>query len=81
MSIEYLYKHSRSDAEEMDDLEEWQKSYRLNRECKEAIEKAIKENFDGYYLNDNAIKPILDEYGYDRTMWVLAATIRCKEYD
>ena len=81
MSIERLYRYSRAVAAEMDDLEEWRKSYKCNCECKAAIEKAISENFDGYYLDDSAIKPVLDEYGYDRTMWVLAATIRCKEYD
>lgn len=81
MSIDFLYKYSRREAEEMDELDKWQKSYTHNCECSKAIEKAINENFDGYYLNDNAVKTVFDEYGYDRTMWVLAATIRCKEYD
>lgn len=79
--IENLYRHSRTDAVEMEELEDWRKSYRVNCECKEAIEKAINENFDGYYLNNKAVKTVFDLYGYDRTMWVLAATIRCKDYD
>lgn len=81
MSFEPLYKNSRADAVKTDDLEKWQKSYNRNCECRKGIEKAISENFDGYYLNNYAVKSVFAEYGYDRTMWVLAATIRCKEYD
>lgn len=49
----------------MDDLEEWRKSCKCNCECKEAIEKAIRGDFDGYYLDDNAIKPVLDHTAYE----------------
>ena len=81
MSFEFLYKHSRADAVEMDELERWQESYRLNCDCKKAIEKAIREHFDGMYLDSECVKEVFSEYGYDRTMWVLAATICCKDYD
>ncbi|MCR4862252.1 MAG: DUF3849 domain-containing protein [Ruminococcus sp.] len=81
MSIELLYKHSRADAVEMDVLEKWQRSYRLNCDCKEAIEAAIREHFDGMHLDSKCVNEVFSEYGYDRTMWVLAATIRCKDYD
>ena len=81
MSFEFLYKHSRADAVEMDELERWQESYRRNCECKEAIKKAIREHFDGMYLDSKCVKEVFSEYGYDRTMWVLAATICCKDYD
>ena len=76
MSFEFLYKHSRADAVEMDELERWQESYRRNCDCKEAIEKAIS-----MYLDSKCVKEVFSEYGYDRTMWVLAATICCKDYD
>lgn len=81
MSIELLYKHSRADAVEMDVLEKWQRSYRLNCDCKEAIEAAIHKHFDGMHLDNECVNEVFSEYGYDRTMWVLAATIRCKDYD
>ena len=81
MSIELLYKHSRADAVEMDELEKWQKSYRLNCDCKEAIETAIRKHFDGMHLDSECVNEVFSEYGYDRTMWVLAATICCKDYD
>ena len=76
MSFEFLYKHSRADAVEMDELERWKLSYKANCECKEAIEKAIS-----MYLDSKCVKEVFSEYGYDRTMWVLAATICCKDYD
>lgn len=81
MSIGRLYRYSRAVAVEMYDLEEWRKSYRLNCECRDDIEKAINEHFDGMYLDSECVNEVMSEYGYDRTMWVLAATIRCKEYD
>lgn len=81
MSFEFLYKHSRADAVEMDELERWKLSYKANCECKEAIEKAIREHFDGMYLDRECVNEVFSEYGYDRTMWVLAATICCKDYD
>ena len=81
MSFEFLYKHSRADAVEMDELERWKLSYKANCECKEAIEKAIRKHFDGMYLDSECVKEVFSEYGYDRTMWVLAATICCKDYD
>ena len=81
MSFEFLYKHSRADAVEMDELERWKLSHKANCECKEAIEKAIREHFDGMYLDSKCVKEVFSEYGYDRTMWVLAATICCKDYD
>ena len=81
MSFEFLYKHSRADAVEMDELERWKLSYKANCECMEAIEKAIREHFDGMYLDRECVNEVFSEYGYDRTMWVLAATICCKDYD
>ncbi len=81
MSFEFLYKHSRADAVEMDELERWKLSYKASCECKEAIEKAIREHFDGMYLDRECVNEVFSEYGYDRTMWVLAATICCKDYD
>ena len=81
MSFEFLYKPSRADAVEMDELERWKLSYKANCECKEAIEKAIRAHFDGMYLDRECVNEVFSEYGYDRTMWVLAATICCKDYD
>lgn len=81
MSFEFLYKNSRADAVEMDELEMWKLSYKANCDCKEAIEKAIREHFDGMYLDSECVNEVFSEYGYDRTMWVLAATICCKDYD
>ena len=57
MSFEFLYKHSRADARELDELERWRLSYNANCECKEAIEKAYafveKVHFDNaFYRKD-----------------------------
>ena len=37
--------------------------------------QTIRQNFDGMYLETDCLKPVLDEYGYKRTAWVLANTL------
>ena len=54
----------------------WMASYRANRACAEFISKTVAENFDGMRLNGDCLQTILDAYGFDRVMWVLANTVR-----
>ena len=56
-------------------------SRRENHACAAAIHDAISRNFDGMYLSDGCVGEVVSVYGYDRTMWVLAATMLYKDYD
>lgn len=76
-----VYTHSLKDALEWGEREQWRESYRLNCDCARAIEKSIAANFDGMHLQPECTKSIIEEYGFSRLKWVLANTLREKEYD
>lgn len=50
-------------------------------ECKEAIEKAIAENFDGATLPRDTAKGVIEQYGKERVEYVLANTITHLSHD
>ena len=50
-------------------------------ECKEAIEKAIAENFDGTTLPRDTAKGVIEQYGKERVEYVLANTIMHLAHD
>lgn len=77
----YLYKHSMKAAEENGENSLWQTSNNENIRCKNVIESAIADNFDGAVLNKAGAKNVIAEFGYDRTMWVLAASVLNKKDD
>lgn len=72
-SLEYATRHDERDL--------WRESYQLNCDCARAIERSIDENFNGTKLSKDCAKSVLDEYGIDRVNWVLANTIREKDWD
>lgn len=76
-----VYDRSREDARELGEIELWRESKKLNAECAGAIEQTIREHFDGMHLADGSEQPVIEQYGFDRTMWVLAATMKYKDYD
>ena len=49
--------------------------------CKEAIEKAIAENFDGTTLPRDTAKGVIEQYGKERVEYVLANTITHLSHD
>ena len=77
----YLYRYSWSEAKRTGAQENWRMSQRENCKCAREIEKAINENFDGKHLNGNCVKPIIEEYGFTRVLWVLAATLKEQAHD
>lgn len=78
---ESLYRYSIAEARENNETDLWRESRRTNVECKEAIETAIRNNFDGMHLNADTAQKVIDEYGYDRVNWVLANTIQHASWD
>ena len=67
-------------AKEHDESEVWQISHKTNIACKDAIETAIREGFDGMHLTADA-KDVLAEFGPERVSFVLAHTLQTKAYD
>ena len=75
MNETYLYPYSAKEARERNELSLWRESHRANIACREAIEDTIRRSFDGMHLDKDCITPVLDEYGFKRTAWVLANTL------
>ena len=81
MNETYLYPYSAKEARERNELSLWRESHRANIACRDAIEDAIRRNFDGMHLQTDCLKAVLDEYGYKRTERVLAATLQELSWD
>ena len=56
-------------------------SRKLNIDCKNAIEQAITENFDGMSLPPDTATGVIEKYGEERVAFVLANTLKQLSYD
>jgi len=81
MNETYLYPYSAAEARKRNELSLWRESHKTNIACRGAIEDAIRRSFDGMHLDKDCITPVLDEYGYKRTAWVLANTLHEFKWD
>ena len=77
----YPYPWSAEEASHRDELSLWRASHQANAACKEAIEAAVRQHFDGAHLDDNCLDEVLQAFGYRRTAWVLANTLQQKDWD
>lgn len=75
-----FYTESLSEARRKGQVVFYTFSHEANIDCKQAIEKAIKENFDSKHLNADTAKSVIAEFGYDRVGYVLANTIQHKDW-
>ena len=81
MNDTYLYPYSSAEARDRNELSLWRESHKANIACRNAIEDTIRQSFDGMHLDKNCITPVLEEYGYKRTAWVLANTLHELKWD
>lgn len=73
-SFEYAYAH--------DECAQYNASLNANIACKEAIETAIGKHYTDSCLNsDAAVREVVREFGYDRTLFVLASAIQRMDTD
>ena len=63
-------------ALEHNEFEQYQASRRLTEECRNAIDKAISENYDGMHLQGGFEMKLIDEYGEERVKYIFATTLR-----
>ena len=78
-----LYLHDAAYAVAHNEMEHYTASLRISAACKNMIEDAIAAAYQDNSLKDvrEASKAVIDTFGFDRTMFVLANTIRIKNYD
>ena len=77
-----VYPYPREYAVENDEVDKYRLSRKANIACKEAIEQAIREHYANNSLDTAAaVKQVVDAFGYDRMMYVLAVTVKHKDWD
>ena len=70
-----LYKYSLETAKRDGEIDAWRESRNENIRCRDFLDEQVREKFDGFRLPDECAENAIKEFGYDRTMWVIANTI------
>lgn len=76
-----VYRFPAEHARENGELELYRASNKASAACKEAIEKAISEHYCDNVLHREAIAQVAEQFGHERILYVLAITIRQKDWD
>ena len=77
-----IYRNSGSYAREHGEIEMWRESKAANIACRDAVDKAVAENYDGAHLKtDKILDAVISDFGRERFELVLAATIQEKIHD
>lgn len=76
-----LYIYPATYARENGELELYRSSHKANIVCRDAIDDAIRDNYRDNCLGSTTAKQVIAEFGYDRTLYVLANTVKEKDWD
>ena len=76
-----VYYESFGYAAENGEVDLYRISRQLNEECRNAIEEAIADNFDGMNLADDATKSVVEQFGMERMGYILAYTLNYNNHD
>ncbi len=77
-----VYPYPAEYARDNGELEKYRLSRKANIACKEAIEQAIGDHYADNCLDSAAaVRQVVDAFGYDRTLYVLAVTVQHKNWD
>lgn len=77
-----VYTQSGTYAHEHGELEQYRASNEANMACKQAVEDAIRDHYSGYSLDGKAaVAEVVNAFGIERTMYILANTVQQKDHD
>ena len=77
-----VYQHTAAYAREHNELPQYRESLQANIACKEAIEKAVSENYHGWSADTKtAAAQVMVQFPVERIRYVLAATVQQKDWD
>lgn len=76
-----VYYESFSYAADNGEVDLYRLSRKLNEDCRNAIEEAIADHFDGMHLADDATKSVVEQFGMERMGYILAYTLNCNNHD
>ena len=77
-----VYKYPGEYAREHGELELYRASGKANVACKQAIETTINSHYRNNCLDTKAaVREVVDRFGYERMLYVLAVTVRTMDWD
>ena len=76
-----VYRQSVTYAREHGELQQYHASCHLNERCRDEIDAALAQRFDGMRLGAGAVEQVVTEYGLERTKYVLAPAIQTRDGD
>lgn len=76
-----LYRYSLDNARHCGEVPQWRESHAANIECRKAIEEAIANGYKDNKLKSGCAKAIIDQYGFDRTNFILRCTLKLSRND
>ena len=76
-----MYLYPRTYAQKHGEMEEYRMSRQANIACRDAIDRAIREHYHDNILSRKAVQNVVGQYGFDRTLYVLAVTVMDKNWD
>jgi len=77
-----VYPHTAAYARAHNELPQYRESLHANIACKEAIEKAVGENYHGWSVDTKtAAAQVMAQFPVERIQYVLAATVQQKDWD
>lgn len=76
-----VYLYPSAYAQRHGEIEEYRVSRQANIACRDAIDQAIRTYYHDNVLSKKAVQSVIGQYGFDRTMYVLAVTVLDKDGD
>lgn len=76
-----VYPYPADYAQGQGEMEQYRASHKANMACKEAIEEAIREHYHDNRLGEGAALEVIEAFGMERILYVLANTVRQKDWD
>ena len=76
-----VYPYSAAYAREHGELDAYRTSHKENVACKQAIEAAIREYYRDNNLGKEGAQQVIEQFGLERVQYVLANTVRQKDWD
>ena len=76
-----LYRYSLDEAKRCNEVEEWRESLAENIRCRDFLDDQVRQCYKDNILSPEGLENTVKEFGYDRTMWVIANTIAVRKGD
>ena len=77
-----VYRMPGAYARQNGELEQYRASRKANAACRDIIDKTISAHYHDNTLDSKAaVKEVVEQFGFDRTLYVLANTVRLKDQD